>query len=342
VFYDPRQSSIEDMDNAPKLIRLADAREVPALVSALVQAFSVGSAFVGIYDEQDYLRYANDAFLNAFSIETGQTVTFSSIILDAARSGRGVRIEASDPLAFIDDAQKRRRVLAQAPRQRSFAVDFMTDQWFWCTETLLENGWIVLTGADITPLKQEEMVLSAERDRALLLSGVDELTGVPNRRSILARLDAMLHGTAADDPGLCVALLDLDHFKSINDTFGHETGDTALRHFAQHGALALAAPIQLGRLGGEEFLALFPAASCDEAKQLLERILLMMPPVSSRLPAHVQIRLTFSAGLAQPRAGETRDDLLARADQALYRAKQLGRSRVEIYRSPLPDMHEAP
>jgi diguanylate cyclase (GGDEF)-like protein len=319
------------MHTAPKIILLKDESGTPEHFSALLRAFSVGNAFIGIYDDSDYLRYANEAFLRAFCLTEGEVATFASIVRDAAHNKRGARIEASDPEAFIEDAQMRRRILAQAPRQRTFPVDFVDDRWFWCTETLLPDGWIVLTGADITKLKEEELLLSAERDHALILSGVDELTGVPNRRSALSRLDSMLDTALSEQTPLCVALLDLDHFKSINDTFGHETGDTALRQFAQHCLGSLGNPSHVGRLGGEEFVLLFPNVSCDDVKAALEVMLLTMMPVSSRLPAHVRITLTFSAGIAQAEPGDSRDDLLARADKALYKAKQNGRSRVEIF-----------
>ncbi|WP_157695740.1 sensor domain-containing diguanylate cyclase [Caballeronia hypogeia] len=313
-----------------RIARLDADNETPELLVVLLHTFSCGKAFLGVYDDNDYLRYANDSFLSMFGLEVGQVATFSDIILSAAKSGRTVRIEAEDAAAFIADAQRRRRGHLREARQRSFAVDFVNDEWYWCTETLMPNEWIVLTGADITSLKETERLISAQRDDALRLSGIDELTGVPNRRFVLARLEALLREGCAERPALSVAVLDLDYFKYINDTFGHETGDVALRHFAQHCDSTLASGGLFGRLGGEESLVALPGTNSQDAKLILEQMLGSIPLVSARLPAHVTIGLSFSAGIAEARVGESRDDLLVRADRALYLAKSSGRSRVEV------------
>lgn len=318
------------MNSAPKVISVSADSAAPELVRLLLASSTSGPSLLGVYDDDDFLRYANETFMRAFRIRAGQVATFSSLILDAAKNGRTLRIETADAQTFIADAQMRRRGSISAPRQRSFPVDFVDGRWFWCTETLFPDGWIVLVGADITVLKKHESVLSHERDQALLLSGLDELTGVPNRRAAFARLDGLLASPPVSGHHVCVALIDLDHFKSINDTFGHETGDAALRHFAQHCIHSLPSDSIFARLGGEEFLVAFPNAAGAQAKDILNVLLHGIPPVTSRLPAQIQITLTFSAGLAEAHAGASRDELISRADRALYSAKRLGRCRVEI------------
>ncbi|MDR5809818.1 GGDEF domain-containing protein [Caballeronia sp. LZ019] len=298
---------------------------------ALQGSLSVGDAFIGVYDDRDFLRYANDAFLRAFELQAGEVATFSSIIRDAARQKKGVRIEAGDPLGFIADVQVRRRLLAHPPRQRTFPVDFVDGRWFWCTETLLVNRWIVLSGTDITLLKTTERQLEGERDRALLMSGVDELTGLPNRRSALARLDKLLTRAVAGDASCCVGLLDLDRFKAINDTHGHAAGDAALCQFARYCATSLMRQAFISRLGGEEFLILFHGISSQEAKVELERILSSIPLIPLAKPSGATLKLSFSAGLAEARSGDWREDVLSQADKALYAAKQAGRGRIEIF-----------
>ncbi|MDR5784405.1 GGDEF domain-containing protein [Caballeronia sp. LZ065] len=322
------------MEQFRQIVRLETDSDAPELVAALLHSFSAGNTFLGVYDDRDYLRYANDSFLRRFGLEAGQVATFVDIVENAAKHGRTVRIEAHDTTAFIADAQNRRRVHVHDARQRSFPVDFVTDDWLWCTETLLPNGWIVLTGADITSLKRHEQLLSKQRDDALRLSGLDELTGVPNRRSVMARLELVLAAWPAETTAISVALLDLDYFKSINDTFGHETGDLALRHFAQYCLESLPRGSIFGRFGGEEFLLVLPGTSSDEAKSTLQTLLGSIPPVSSRIPAQVTISLSFSAGIAEIANGESRDDLLHRADRALYLAKSCGRNRVEVAERP--------
>ena len=308
---------------------------MPDATLALLTATISGDSFVGIYDDRDHLRYANDAFLKAFSLKAGDEATFASIILNAAREKKGVRIEAADPDSFIADVEARRRVSTRHPHQRVFPVDFVNDKWFWCTETLLPNGWICSTGADITTLKLSERELLASRDHALQLSQVDELTGVPNRRFTLGTLDKLLHSAAIDGTDLSLAVLDLDHFKSINDRFGHETGDRVLRHFAVHCASCVRDKDLVGRLGGEEFVVLLPGIRSDESKNVLEAILNSIPPVPVDGGLFPRITVSFSAGVADARPGEKREEVLARADTALYLAKRTGRSRVEVYKPPM-------
>ncbi|WP_250502410.1 GGDEF domain-containing protein [Caballeronia sp. AZ7_KS35] len=318
------------MDSAPTVAALSGSISETGELLPLLQAWAIGSAFVAVYDDRDHVRYANDGFLRAFNINIGEVATFESIIRGSFEGTRGVRINAQDPLLFIADAQLRRRPSPPVPRQRSFPVDFLDGSWFWCTETLLPSGWIVLTGADITSLKQTERELAAARDSALTLSRVDELTGVANRRFALSKLGGMLKSVGSEVTHLSVALLDLDHFKSINDTFGHETGDIMLRHFAKHCVSCVRGEDVVGRLGGEEFVILLPGISSEKAKVVLDRILATVPPVSVKHCQPARIALAFSAGVAQAYFKERPEEVLARADKALYAAKHAGRNRVEV------------
>lgn len=188
----------------------------------------------------------------------------------------------------------------------------------------------MLTGADITSLKQAERELAAARDSALMLSRVDELTGVPNRRFALSKLASVLNSLDSAEADFSVALLDLDHFKSINDTFGHETGDLVLRHFAKHCVSSVRSLDLVGRLGGEEFVILLPGLNSEQAKAVLDRILATVPPVPVKDCQPATISVAFSAGVTQAACNERPEEVLARADKALYAAKHAGRNRVEI------------
>ena len=166
----------------------------------------------------------------------------------------------------------------------------------------------------------QRMAAELERahEQAVQAAFTDELTNVPNRRHILK-----LAGSALTDPRkhsqpVSFALLDLDHFKKINDTYGHAAGDAVLRHFCEHVQSHLRAGQAMGRLGGEEFLLLLPGTELANALIALERVRQSLDP-------HIGIRYTFSAGLAQARAGETVDTVIERADRALYVSKQRGR-----------------
>jgi diguanylate cyclase (GGDEF)-like protein len=124
---------------------------------------------------------------------------------------------------------------------------------------------------------------------------------------------------------MCMALIDIDHFKNVNDRFGHHTGDMVLKGVARHAQTQLRQVDKFGRWGGEEFLLLLPRVSPLEAMQALER--LRQAVESLAFEGHAQLRVTFSAGLAEARPGETLEHLIERADHALYEAKRQGRNR---------------
>jgi diguanylate cyclase (GGDEF)-like protein len=155
------------------------------------------------------------------------------------------------------------------------------------------------------------------------LAMTDELTGVPNRRQVLAQLGELLHA----EGGCAVLIVDIDHFKSINDEHGHLLGDDILR--AVSGALRVIAqgPVKLGRLGGEEFLIAAPGANEIAARRLAERLLAQVRSLdlTGQLPGR---RVTISIGLTISAPGDTVAHLLRRADEALYAAKANGRDCV--------------
>jgi two-component system cell cycle response regulator len=150
----------------------------------------------------------------------------------------------------------------------------------------------------------------------------DALTGVPNRRHILQLGEAALLDQRKTSQPLSLAIVDLDHFKTINDTHGHQAGDAVLRAFCEHVRARLRPPYVLGRLGGEEFLLLMPGTVLADACVPLERVRRTLQP-------HAGVAYTFSAGLAQASPGEALSEVMERADAALYRAKRNGRNRNE-------------
>jgi diguanylate cyclase (GGDEF)-like protein len=127
-----------------------------------------------------------------------------------------------------------------------------------------------------------------------------------------------------------VAVIDLDHFKTINDRHGHAAGDFVLREFARIGRETLRSTDFLGRWGGEEFLVVLPDTSLDTAMMSVER--LRAAALQIKLPGSaVDVRVSFSAGLATNESGvKTLDDIVAQADVALYEAKSSGRDLVRI------------
>ena len=172
------------------------------------------------------------------------------------------------------------------------------------------------------------------RRQLMRLATEDNLTGMPNRGRTVELATAALDSAAAQRRPLTVAILDLDHFKTINDRCGHAAGDHVLQEFARVGRGSLRATDILGRWGGEEFLLVLPDTTLDAALASVERLRVLalaiqVPSSTSEDP----VRVTFSAGLATTAEGpRSLDEIIARADAALYEAKHEGRDLVRIDR----------
>lgn len=189
---------------------------------------------------------------------------------------------------------------------------------------------MALIGSNIRrKLVSSRMELAEALARVHALATTDELTGLANRRHMqdLLAEEAKRHRRLGQP--LCIAVLDLDHFKRINDDHGHQGGDEALRHFARTAREALREIDVLARWGGEEFLLMMPATTAEQALTGLERLRQRLAEVPSpdALPG---VRITCSAGVALHEAPATIEQTIDRADQALYRAKAEGRDRTRL------------
>jgi diguanylate cyclase (GGDEF)-like protein len=168
------------------------------------------------------------------------------------------------------------------------------------------------------------------RKQLVRLASTDGLTGLPNRRRTAElATDALAAATAFDKP-LTIAIIDMDHFKFINDRCGHATGDYVLREFARLGRESVRAEDSLGRWGGEEFLLIMPDANAEVAIATLERLRTLVFAINLP-PSGAGLSVSMSAGLAS-RDMQVRslDELIARADAALYVAKNEGRDLVRV------------
>jgi diguanylate cyclase (GGDEF)-like protein len=162
-----------------------------------------------------------------------------------------------------------------------------------------------------------------------ILASTDHLTGIHNRRSFIERSQAEIARAQRSVAPISIMALDLDHFKLINDRFGHATGDTVLKSFAEQAALQLRTSDLIGRMGGEEFMITLPDTGLDKALIIAERIRSSIESMQLTAAGSL-IPVTVSIGLAEfPHDGEQLEHVFAIADHRLYRAKQLGRNRVE-------------
>ncbi len=188
---------------------------------------------------------------------------------------------------------------------------------------------VTVLGQQLTSMRQrmkrQQIDLQDAVQRIQELAHRDELTGLYNRRYMLdmVRQHAKLHGRS--ERPLCLALIDLDHFKRVNDQFGHHIGDDVLRAFAHEARTALRETDLLARWGGEEFLLLIPDTDIEHASRGIERFRtrLRHTPITPEAPA---LRTMFSAGLTQFQPDDCVESVIERADKALYEAKERGRN----------------
>lgn len=239
---------------------------------------------------------------------------FAATAKNAQNATANYRGEFSEHLSRADTAS-----------QQDENGDFLT-----ISRAMLETLQRIETSMKRSQAETEELQQRLSKARAEADS--DHLTGLPNRRAFerelyAAQVKALDHGTP-----LFLAIADIDHFKRVNDTFGHETGDRLLRVIAQILQKFASHDCFVARHGGEEFVMLLHAESIDNAKDKLDRA--RREVESRKFVARAQNRpvgkVTFSAGLADVLESENPRDALVAADDALYRSKESGRNQITV------------
>jgi diguanylate cyclase len=169
--------------------------------------------------------------------------------------------------------------------------------------------------------------LEAELEHVSEQVSQDQLTGALNRRGLDEAMQREMARAERRKSGLCVAVLDLDDFKKLNDTYGHQAGDDALVHLTKVVRKTLRPTDTVARYGGEEFIILFSETDLEQAVSVMRRL---QRELTKRFFLHNNERLliTFSAGVAMLAPGESQEAVFARADKAMYQAKVQGKNRV--------------
>jgi diguanylate cyclase (GGDEF)-like protein len=242
--------------------------------------------------------------------------------MTAAHEARRVRQAATLRARFEADRELERN--AKLTRELAIAQERQEQQKRW---TMIA----ILTGTLVSVMLTTHLIsIRRHRRQLALLANQDALTGLPNRRYAYELASAALAKVVSTRDPLTVALIDLDHFKSINDRCGHAVGDRVLQEFARACRAAVRDSDILGRWGGEEFLLVMPGATLDVAMVALDRLRSLAQGIP--LPATgMGLRVALSAGLAAVEPNVTSlDELIARADAALYHAKRDGRDLVRI------------
>ncbi|MGB5304835.1 MAG: GGDEF domain-containing protein, partial [Gammaproteobacteria bacterium] len=179
-------------------------------------------------------------------------------------------------------------------------------------------------------IESDSRELSDELTRVRQLSLTDELTGLANRRAFMRRMEDEVARVQRYGFPLSFVLMDLDHFKAVNDEFGHAAGDEVLRVYSRNILTIFRHHDMVSRYGGEEFAVLLPNTDSDGAVRALNKVRRRVTETRWQTNGTMSQVPTFSAGVSLYKPGESANAFIERADKALYRAKRLGRNRIEL------------
>jgi len=176
--------------------------------------------------------------------------------------------------------------------------------------------------------------VGCQEARMQQLSWRDPLTGLYNRRYFRERLDEQMASAGRENTPVSLVYFDIDHFKHVNDTYGHAVGDDVLISLSRHVGHILRHNEIFARVGGEEFVVMVSSGGLEQASQLAGRIMHAVRKLKIEVEGgHPPVSVSLSLGVVEQRAGETLTDFLGRADAAMYAAKQAGRNQMVIDRN---------
>jgi len=293
-------------------------RQIDEAHNLLTFILDASPSDVALIDAQGgQVHYINRRLMERLGMQQQpQTLRLQDLLHDAA-AGQALR-EALDESGQVDGVEA--QIASTPPYWSSLSGQLIDVEGRLCH---------LIWGFDISTHKRLEHELR-------LLATTDALTGLNNRRAFLDKAEALLEHCRRYSHACGALMIDIDHFKTVNDRHGHQVGDEALRATGQAIQSVLRDADVVGRLGGEEFAVLLPNAHLQGTLDTSERIREAIAAITLPLPDGKTLHLTASLGVAsfQPPA-QTLTQLLAQADQALYRAKVQGRNRAVRY---LPEM----
>jgi diguanylate cyclase len=257
-------------------------------------------------EARDALKQMVSTFVDRLSAMADDTGEYHDRL-----AGYAVRIERAEDLSELSGL-----VMEVMQDTRSVQADLARSR-----EELLESRRRVDDYQQQVHKLEGEMALLSDRLHE------DQLTQLLNRRGLARAFDTEISRSERHGRPMCLAVLDVDDFKQLNDRLGHQAGDLALIHLARIVRRSIRPTDVISRYGGEEFVILLPETTTDAALSVMTRV---QRELTKRifLHNHERVLITFSAGVAQRQPGEGQDELIARADRALYHAKQAGKNRV--------------
>ena len=291
------------------------------LLDAIVQT---NDAF-GIFDADDKVVFCNYPFSEIFA-QTEESIiglSFEDLIRSCYERKEGVHVETDQIEDWLAMAHSKRR---SAP-YRSFEVDTCDGRWHRLTEMMV-GEYMIIYATDVTGSKNLELELVETKNKLQQLAATDYLTGIYNRRQFNKMAEQELLRCERKKLHATLMLLDIDHFKHINDNYGHACGDAILVNFTDRIRGELRSYDIFARVGGEEFAILLPEVCNEKAMMIADRYLKKIAEIPFYYDGEY-ITVTTSIGLSEsyPQI-KTLDYALQSADKYLYQAKQGGRNRA--------------
>lgn len=292
----------------------------------IINALKSSCDGVGVFDNTDTLVFCNNMMAKAFGLNAEQAkgMTFDDMVRSAFYSGSGIKIDSGDVEEFIKTARERRKERGF----QSFESDLISGKTLLVSHMRNESDELFVYTSDISQLKETEHTLREALRQVKKLAATDPLTGIHNRRSFFHLAETEFARSKRYNHPLSVLALDIDHFKNINDTYGHQAGDKVLEAISHCCTSHLRTSDIFGRLGGEEFSILLPETELKPAIKTADRIRTAISELEVQIGEDT-IQFTTSMGVADIRPEITSlEELMDLSDQALYQAKENGRNRV--------------
>jgi len=296
------------------------------IAQLVLEALPLTSDGVALFDAQDRILYSNSAWSELFGVaaQASHSLTFNQLIELGQQRRDGIAIKPDTLKHWLEQANEKRR----SKPFRRFEAKLRDGRWIMITEQMFNDRHLFCYCTDITQHKRLEQQLKATSKLLQQLASQDDLTGLDNRRHFRLQASQEIERCHRHGTNVALLMLDIDHFKQVNDRFGHAGGDLLLREFSKALKDFLRSYDLSGRMGGEEFAVLLPKTSLAQARLTAERLREMSEALAVEYQGEM-IEVTVSIGIATlEQHGKTIDELCCVADKYLYLAKEMGRNRV--------------
>lgn len=301
---------------------MTTAQQLATLIADFILHSEDGYA---VFDASDQLLVCNQSFAALFAQDASQIngATFADLARFAFLHQQGIRIDHDDIEQWLLAAQAKRRQRSY----RIFEVDLVDGRWFLFSEQLLSDGRLLIQSKEITRQKLLERDLSDGLHSLRQLALTDELTQIANRRCFVDSVHSELSRSGRQHSATALLVLDVDFFKSVNDSYGHQAGDAVLAQMAAAIKHTLREYDIFGRIGGEEFAIFLSQTDADTAVQVAERVRTTVAATQVHYQ-QLQLQVTVSIGVCTAASAVSFETLYNQADLALYQAKHNGRNQV--------------